>query len=78
MNTDEPLPGGRKIVVNLTENKGITESPVLQQLSEKDPVLKDLLELDKDIEERVKKREVERKEKFQSLQQRIKKTLQET
>jgi len=78
MNIDEPLPGGKKIVINFTENIGITESPILKQLSEKDPILKDLLELDRDIQERVKKREAERNDKFESLQQRIKKILRET
>jgi len=62
MNSDEPLPGGKKIVINLNENIGIKESPVLNKLTEKDPILKDLLELDRQLKERIGKREVERNE----------------
>ena len=78
MSTDEPLPGEKKIVKNVNEDIGIQENPVLKKLSEKDPILKDLLERDRELQKKIEEREVERNEKFQLLQERIKKILRET
>jgi hypothetical protein len=78
MSADEPLPGGKKIVKNVNEDIGIQENPVLKKLSEKDPILKDLLERDRELQKKIEEREVERNEKFQLLQERIKKILRET
>jgi hypothetical protein len=79
MSSDEPLPGGKKIVKVVTDKINISESSdsVLNKLFEKDPILKDLFERDKELEKRIEDREVKRTEKLQSLQQRVKKILQE-
>jgi uncharacterized protein YdcH (DUF465 family) len=78
MSSDEPLPGGKKIVKIIPETIGIHENVVLKELSEKDPVLKGLLEQDKQVQERIKEREAKIDETFQAMEQRIKKTLRET
>ena len=77
MTNNEPLPGGKKIVKVVTDKINISESSnsVLQKLFEKDPILKDLFERDKELEERIDEREIKRTEKLQSLEQRVKKTL---
>jgi hypothetical protein len=79
MSSDEPLPGGKKIVKVVTDKINISESSnsVLNKLFEKDPILKDLFERDKELEKRIEDREVKRTEKLHSLQQRVKKILQE-
>jgi hypothetical protein len=41
MSTDEPRPGGRKILQGVNERIGIQENPVLKKLSGKDPTLRD-------------------------------------
>lgn len=73
MSIDELLPGRKKIVQGVNETIGIQENPVLKKLSEKDPTLKDLLERDRQLQKRIKDREAEINEKFQLLQERIKK-----
>jgi hypothetical protein len=77
MTSNEPLPGGKKIVKVVTDKINISESSnsVLQKLFEKDPILKDLFERDKELAERIDEREIKRTEKLQSLEQRVKKTL---
>jgi hypothetical protein len=77
MSSNEPLPGGKKIVKTVDEKINVSESsnPVLQKLFEKDPILKDLFEQDKELEQRINEREIIRTEKLQSLEQRIKKSL---
>jgi hypothetical protein len=78
MTNDEPLPGEKRLVREVTEGIGIQENLVLKELSEKDPVLKDLLERDKHLKERIKDRGAKINEAFQVLEERIKKTLRET
>jgi hypothetical protein len=77
MGSDEPLPSGEKLVQNVNENIGIQENPVLKKLSEKDPILKDLLARDRQLQGRIKDRDAKIDEEFQLLQERIKKILRE-
>ena len=81
MSTGEPLPGGKKLIkVADTDKIGISESSnsVLQKLFEKDPILKDLFERDKELQKKIDEREIIRTEKLQSLEQRVKKALKDS
>lgn len=78
MTNDEPLPGGKKIVRNINESVGIHENLVLKKLSENDPVLRNLLVRDKQLQVRIREREQKINQAFQVMEDRIKKTLRET
>ena len=78
MTNDEPLPGGKKIVRNINESVGIHENLVLKELSENDPVLRNLLVRDKQLQVRIREREQKINQAFQVMEDRIKKTLRET
>ena len=78
MTKAEPLPGGKKIVRNINESVGIHENLVLKKLSENDPVLRNLLVRDKQLQVRIREREQKINQAFQVMEDRIKKTLRET